>query len=97
MQVWFPEQKRLDQSKWFLWVRIIGGSVAAITAVLKASKNFNHTSDWVESLALASLFLFWRTRHPGESRWAYLTNARAILTNLSALVVVISALMHSAR
>jgi hypothetical protein len=94
MQVWFPEEKRLDQSKWFLWVRIIGGSVAAITAALKASKNFNHTSDWIESLALASFFLFWRTRQPGESPWAYLTNARAILTILSALAVVASVVWY---
>lgn len=71
--------------------------VAAITAAFKALTNFNHTSDWVGSLSLASFFLFWRTRQPGESLQTYLSDARAILTNLSALAVVISVVWYFLR
>lgn len=97
MQVWLPEQQRLDQMKWFLWMRIMVGSMAAVEGAVKASTNSGDIADWVESISLACFLLFWRTRQPGESRWAYLTNVRAILTNLSALAVVISTIWFLAH
>jgi hypothetical protein len=100
MQVWFPEQKRLDQAKRFLWMRFGVGSMVAIMGVVQASTNFHQPSRWIQSICLASFLLVWRIRQPGESRWAYFTNARAILTNLSALAVVLSTVwyfMHRAQ
>src|SRR5215471_11484984 len=89
MQVWFPEQKRFDQEKWFLWMRFVVGSMAATMGLVQASVNFHKPSQWIETISLASFLLFLRIKQPGESRRAYFMNARAILTNLSALAVVI--------
>lgn len=94
MQVWFPEQKRLDQAKWFLWMRLLVGLMSAIMGVIQASTNFHEPSRWIQSISLAVFLLIWRIRQPGESRWVYLTNVRVLLTNLSALFVVISGVWH---
>ena len=94
MQVWFPEHKRLDQSKWFLWMRFLVGPMAAIMGVVQASTEFHEPSRWIQPISLASFLLFWRIRQPGESRWVYFTNARALLTNLSALALFISSLWY---
>jgi hypothetical protein len=90
MQVWFPEQKRMDQTTWFLWMRIVGASMAAMAGLLGAWRNFRNPSEWVSSLALASLFTFWRSKRPAESRQEFVTKPRAIITLISALAVVVT-------
>ena len=100
MQVWFPEQKRLDQAKWFLWIRFVVGSMVAMMGLVQASTNFHEFSRWMESISLASFLLFWRIRQPGESRRVYFMNARVMLTNLSAIAFVVSSIwnvVHRAR
>ena len=94
MQVWFPEHKRLGELKWFLWMRFLVGPMAAIMGVVQASTGFHEPSRWIQSISLASLLLFWRIRQSGESRWVYCTNARVLLTNLSALALFISSFWY---
>jgi hypothetical protein len=91
MQVWLPEQKRLDDTRFFLWMRIVVGSMAAVIGGWQALTDFHDGSRWIGSLSVACFLLFWRIRQPGESRRVYLTNPRMILTNLSALSMTISA------
>jgi len=91
--------ERLDQTKFFLWMRIIGGAFFALMAPVEAWKDF-HSFLWLQSLSMACFFAFWRIRLPGESRRVYLTNPRAIVTNLSALAfgaVAIWWLFHHLR
>ena len=93
MQVWLPEQKRLDETRFFLWMRIVTASMSAIIGVWQVWTNAHDPSRWVEWLSMACLFTFLRLRQPGESRRAYLTaDWRAVVTNLSALAVVVSSI-----
>lgn len=89
--------ERLDQTAFFLWMRIVAGSIAAVAAVLLAWKDIHNVLDWMQPLALGCWFLFCRIRQPGEPRRIYLTNPRVIITNLSALVVVVTGAWWLAR
>ena len=82
--------ERLDQTAWFLWMRIVGGAIAAITAGLQAWTNFQDFPRWCSSLSIACFFAFFRVRQHGESRRMYLTSLRGIITALSALATVIT-------
>ena len=100
MQVWFPEQQRIDQAKWFLWMRIIVGSMSAIIGLWQAWINVHDISRWLGSIATACFLLSFRILQRGESRRVYLANPRAIVTNLSALIMVVTStlfLLHAAR
>ncbi len=96
MQVWLPEQQRFDPTRWFWWARIVVGSMSAVIGVMKISTKFDDVADWVASISLASFLLFWRIRQPGESLRAY-SDVRAVLTNLSALAIVISSIWFLAH
>jgi hypothetical protein len=82
--------ERLEQSTFFLWMRIVVGSVSAVDAVVHAGKDFHNFLGWIQPLALACWFLFWRIREPGEPRRIYLTNRRVLITALAALAGVVS-------
>lgn len=84
--------ERIDQSAFFLWMRIVVGSLTGASAVLHAWKNIHNVLDWMQPLCLACFFLFWRLRQPGESPRVYLTNPRALITNLSALAAVVTSI-----
>lgn len=90
MQVWLPERTQFDQTKFFLWMRIVAVSLSAIAGVAQVLNKTHDAAAWIESFSLACLFAFWRTRRPCESRRAYLTNPRALVTFVSAVAIVIS-------
>ena len=69
-------------------MRVVAGSFAAMSAVLGILVIHNFPN-WCGSLSAVCFFAFFRVRQPGESRWTYLTNPRAIVTLLSALTMAI--------
>ncbi len=91
---------RIDQAGFFLWMRVIAGTIAAITCAMQVWTNSHDIVRWLNSLSLACFFAFYRTKQPGESSSTYLANARAIVTNCSALAVVVTGallIVRSAR
>jgi hypothetical protein len=73
-----------------LWIRIGFPCMFLPLALMHAWKDPHAFVDWIDPLSLACFFLFWRIREPGEPRRIYLTNLRALITNLSALAVAVT-------
>jgi hypothetical protein len=106
-----PPSGRIDQTKFFLWMRIVAGTLALSMAALgalahihdlsmTALRAFAHPNDAVRLLDYISLVCFfglYRVRQPGESRWVYLTNPRAFLTILAALSVLVTSISFLVR
>ena len=74
-------------------MRVVAGSSATMSAVLEILANFHNFPRWCGSLSAACFFAFFRVRQPDESPWTYVTNPRAIVTLLSALVMGITAIV----
>lgn len=89
--------ERIEQTKVFLWMRIVAGIFMLSVATLQAFKHPHDTVSWVNSLSVACFLALFRLRQPTESRWAYLTNTRVLLTNVAALSVVVTSVWYLVR
>jgi len=88
---------RIEQTRFFFWMRIVAGSIAAIAAAVHALTDFKDVVGWTYPLLLACFFAFLRLRQPGESRREYFANPRSLFSNLAALSAVILSIFFLIR